>query len=39
MGSLAVDEADYEIVDPNNVKVITDIYQTKKQGEKNVEKN
>jgi len=37
--SLAVDEADNEIVDPNNVKETTDIHQTKKQAEKNVEKN
>ena len=39
MGSLAVDEADNEIVDPNNVKETTDIHQTNKQAEKNVEKN
>ena len=38
MGSLAVDEADNEIVDPNNVKETTDIHQTKTQAEKNVEK-
>ena len=29
MGSLAVDEADYEIVDPNNVKETKDIVQTR----------
>ena len=38
MGSLAVDEADNEIVDPNNVNETTDIHQTKKQAEKNVDK-
>jgi len=39
MDSLAVDEADNEIVDPNNIKETTDIVQTKKEAEKNVEKN
>ena len=34
MGSLAVDEADNEIVDPNNVKETTDIVQTKKKQKK-----
>ena len=34
--SPAVDEADNEIVDPNNVKETTDILQTKKKAEKNV---
>ena len=37
-GKGTVDEADNEIVDPNNVKVITDIYQTKKQAEKTLKK-
>ena len=31
---LAVDEADNEIVDPNNVKETTDIVQTKKKQKK-----
>ena len=39
MGSLAVDEADNEIVDPNNVKETTGIHQTKTQEEKKFEKN
>ena len=34
MGSLAVDEADNEIVDPINDKETTDIHKTKKQAEK-----
>jgi len=34
MGSLAVDEADNEIVDPNNVKETKDIVQTKKKQKK-----
>ena len=38
MGSLAVDEADNEIADPNNVKETTDIHQTKKQAEKTLKK-
>ena len=33
-GQGAVDEADNEIVDPNNVNETTDIHQTKKQAEK-----
>ena len=33
-GSLAVDEADNEIVDPNNVKETKDIVQIKKKQKK-----
>ena len=36
-GKGTVDEADNEIVVPNNVKETTDIHQTKKQAEKNFE--